>query len=175
MATKLKKKEAAGSNMALAGFYRVHIKQDGELVGDSGWCHNTITDFGLKNGLAFLICASAGSALASYAALGTGTAPATNASALPGENTQVTNARDGLLSSVVSAANASGVTARFYGTFASSESRVSNTLAIANIGLYNSSATNAGSVLCGAAYTASTLSTNQDVNYTYEWRFQTTT
>lgn len=170
-----KKKEDHMIKIGLAGFSRVQITEKGELVGDSGWVHNTITDYGLDEGLAQVIASSAGSVRAGFAALGTGTAPGTAATALPGENTQKTNARDGLSYSTLTSASGAGCTARFYGTFASSESRISTTLAIANIGLYVSSATDQSNLLCGATYTASTLATNQDVNYTYEWRFATTT
>lgn len=159
----------------LAGFARIKIKERGKLVGDSGWAHNVITDYGLDEGLGCVLASQAGSVRAAYAALGTGTAPATNTTALPGENVQVSNARDLLSYSTVTAATGTGCTARFYGSFLSSESRITTTIAIQNIGLYSGSATSGSNLLCGATYTVSTLNTNQDVNYTYEWRFQTTT
>jgi len=173
MARKVKDTHAV--KFGLAGFARVQIMENGKLKGDSGWVHNVVTDYGLDECLGRVLASQGGSVRAAYAALGTGTAPATNATALDGENA-ATDGRDALSYSVVTAADGSGVTARYYGTFASSESRNTVTnLAIKNIGLYTGSATDGSNLLCGATYTVSTLNTNQDVNYTYEWRFQTTT
>jgi len=170
----MKKKNGHAVKFGLAGFARVAIMEDGKLVGDSGWCHNVITDYGLDEGLAQILASQAGSVRAAFAAIGTGTAPATNSTALDGENA-ATAGRDALSYSTVTSATGAGCTARFYGTFASSESRNTVTnLAIRNIGLYTGSATNGSNLLCGATYTVSTLNTNQDINYTYEWRFQTT-
>lgn len=168
------RKNGQAAKFGLAGFARIKITEGGKLVGDSGWVRNTITSYGLDAGLGQVLASQAGSVRAAFAALGSGGAPATNSTALPGENAH-TAGRDALSYSTVTSATGAGVTARFYGTFASSESRVTNTIAIQNIGLYTGSATNGSNLLCGATYTVSTLNTNQDVNYTYEWRFQTTT
>ena len=158
----------------LAGFARIQIAENGRVMGDSGWVHNVITDYGLDEGLACVLAVQAESVRAAYAALGTGTAPATNATALSGENA-ATAGRDALSFGTGTSATGAACTARFYGTFASAESRCTATLAIQNIGLYTGSATSGSNLLCGATYTVSTLNTNQDVNYTYEWRFATTT
>lgn len=162
------------AKLSMAGFARIHLREDGKLVGDSGWIKNAITEFGIVDFLANNL-ASNGTEKVAVAALGTGDAPATNTASLPGEITDETHSRDAVSSSVVTGAGASVVTCQWYGTFASTDSHLSGSHVIKNIGLYNSSATNAGSVLCGATYTISTLDTNQDVEYTYEWRFATTT
>jgi hypothetical protein len=168
----MRTKKGNAIKFGIAGFARVQIRQDGLLVGDSGWVHNVMTDYGMDEGLGQVLASQVGSVRAGYAALGTGGAPTTATTALPGENA-ATAGRDALSYVTVTAANATGVTSRYYGTFGSSESRVTNTIAIANIGLYTGSGTSGSNLLCGATYTVSTLNTNQDVNYSYEWRFQT--
>ena len=170
-----KKNNGNAVKFGLAGFARVQIMEGGKLKGDSGWVHNTITDYGLDEGLAQVLASQAGSVRAAYAAIGTGTAPATNITVLSGENA-ATAGRDALSYNTVTSATGIACTARFYGTFNSSESRNTVTnFAMQNIGLYTGSATSGSNLLCGAQYTVSTLNTNQDVNYTYEWRFATTT
>lgn len=160
----------------LQAFAKVQLREDGKLVGDAEWVKNTITDYGLNEGIAHVLLASAGSVRVTAVALGTGTAPATNTVTLPGIVEDNTDGRDiDVSSSVISTNDGAGVTARWYGTFASSDVHFSTTHAIQNIGLYASTATDAGSVLCGAAYTVSTLNTNQDVEYSYEWQIATTT
>uniref|UniRef100_A0A6M3JVF7 Uncharacterized protein n=1 Tax=viral metagenome TaxID=1070528 RepID=A0A6M3JVF7_9ZZZZ len=170
-----KKQKGHVVKFGLAGFARVQIARNGKLEGDSGWVHNVITDYGLDEGLAQVLASQGGSVRAAYAAIGTGTAPGTAATSLNGENA-ATNGRDLLSYVTVTSATGAGCTARFYGTFASTESRNTVTnFAMQNIGLYTGSAIAGSNLLCGATYAASTLNTNQDVNYTYEWRFQTTT
>jgi len=169
------KQKANVVQLGLAGFSRIRLKENGKLVGDSDWVKNTITDYGLDEGLGQLITAGAGSKRVAAVALGTGTAPGTASTALPGIIEDNTDGRDVPTIATVTTSDGSGITARFYGTFASSESRFTNTHAIQNIGLYASTATNQGTVLSGATYAVSTLNTNQDVEYTYEWRIATTT
>jgi hypothetical protein len=161
--------------LGLAGFSRIKIRQDGKVVGNSDWVKNTITDYGLDEGLGQLITGGAGSKRVAAVALGTGAAPTTAQTALPGIIEDNTDGKDVPTIATVTTSDGSGVTARFYGTFASTESRFSTTHAIANIGLYASTATDTGTVLSGATYAVSTLNTNQDVEYTYEWRIATTT
>ena len=162
-------------NFGLQAFAKVEIKENGKLIGDSGWTKNVITDYGLNEGFIHVLLGSAGSAPATAAALGSGGAPSTNDTTLPSILEDETNSRDALTQSIISTNDAAGVTARWYGTFLSSESQFSTSHAIDNIGLYASTATDAGSLLCGAAYTQSTLDTNQDVEYSYEWQIATTT
>jgi hypothetical protein len=166
-----------GNLVGLAGFVRVKISEEGKIIGDSGWIKNTITDYGLDEGLGSVLIGDGGSKLAEFAALGTGTAPATNSTNLLGELDDNTDGRDPLSGNkaTVTSATGAGITARWFGTFASSESRFSTTHDIQNIGLFNISNVTAGTVLAGASFSTSNLNTNQDVQYTYEWRFQTTT
>ena len=168
-----KKKKNPSSNFALRGFFRVQLSKDGKIEGDSGWLHNVVTDYGLDEFLGQRLLG--GSTYPGFAALGTGGAPATSATILPNELTQVTNARDTCSTATSTSATAAAVTSRWYGTFSSSESRITTATTIGNIGLYTGSATSGSNLCCGATYAASTWNTNQDVNYTYEWQFNTTT
>ena len=170
----MKKKNENCQKLGLEGFAKIQLKENGKLVGDSGWVKNTITDYGLDEGLGQLLTGGAGSKRVAAAVLGTGTAPATDDTALDGIIEDNTDGRDTPTLATVTTSDGSGVTARFYGTFASSESRFSTTHAIKNIGLYASTTTNTGTVFAGAIFAVSTLNTNQDVEYTYEWRIATT-
>ena len=168
--------EENAAKLAVQGFARVHLKSNGELVGDSGWLKNAITERGIDDFLAMSLIGSGSPDSVAAAALGIAGAPATNTASLPGEITDETNSRHSDLSrATVIGAAAADATCRWYGTFGSGSSHFSTTHDISNIGLYNSSATNAGSVLCGAVFATSNLNTNQDVEFTYEWRFATTT
>jgi hypothetical protein len=150
------------------GFYRLNVveEKDGKsaVVGDSGWVENTITNVGYESYIVGCVGSIAGSSRPSHLAIGTGTAPATNGTALPGELSDDAGCRFAVTPSAVSSK-----TARFVGTLASGV--ITATRAIANIGLFATSAITAGSVMAGNTYTASTLQTNQSVNCTYEIRF----
>ena len=167
--------EAAVAKIGIEGFARIHIKQDGELVGDSGWMKNAITDFGLDECLAQTLLKLVGSKPVGAVALGSGAAPNSTTASLPAVIQDVTNARNTPSKSVATHANASGVTCRWHGAFSSDVSHFDTSHNISNIGLYDVTLTSDGSVIAGATYTGSVLETNQDVEYTYEWRFATTT
>lgn len=175
MQNRQKQKESGGNvgKFGLAGFMRVAIAEDGKLVADSGLVHNVVTDYGLDEGLGQRLLG--GSPYGLYVALGTGGITATSHTILTNEITHVSTQRDQASTSSATSASAAGVTARWYGTLSSSESRFSASTTIGNIGVYASSATNSSTLLCGATYSSSGLNTNQDVNYTYEWQFVTTT
>ena len=53
-----------------------------------------------------------------------------------------------------------------YGTYSSTDNFMTASANISNIGLYNASA--AGTLFAGNTYASSQLSSNQDVNYTYQ-------
>jgi hypothetical protein len=148
----------------IEGFSRVQIEQDGKIVGDSGFVGpNQITNVGFLNYLCHLLGGSAGSRQVLFVALGTGGAPATDATALPGEITSSTQRNAPVY------ANVGSTTAQFTVTFASSESFLAAQSTLDNIGLFCSSAEN--SLFAGNIYTASTCDTNQAVNCTYQIRF----
>ena len=145
------------------GFFHLQIQNEGgEIVGDSGICTNVITNEGKRNYLARLLGAIASSSQIGYAALGTGSAPATDATTLPAELGEAV--RD-----AVAAATSGSTAVVFTGTFASGDSFVTATRALSNIGLF---ATDTGGTLfAGATYTSSSCGTNQNVNYTYTITF----
>ena len=147
----------------MKGFYRVNIEENGTIEGDTGWKQNVVTNVGFLNYLVFLLGASAGSQRPGFVALGTGGAPATNATTLAGEVMSSTERVAVTFGSVGS------TTAQFTATFASSDSFVTVGFNISNIGLFASSAEN--SLFAGNTYTSSALATNQNVNITYQIRF----
>jgi len=95
-----------------------------------------------------------------HLALGSGTAPASDATDLEGEAVK----RQAVTTSIVDSR-----TAQFTGQFASNNSFVTNTQNISNVGLFNTSA--AGTIFAGNTYASSSCATNQNVNVTYQIRF----
>lgn len=161
--------EHPGSGARLRGFYRLHVVENDregkpQIVGDSGWRENQITNNGFDNYLSRVIAAMAGSSLAAYAALGTGTVPASNATALPGELGDAANCRCTLASTTTGSK-----TVQF--TFTLASGIVTATRALANVGLFAVSTTQAGTLFAGNTYTSSALATNQAVNGTYQIQF----
>ena len=67
------------------GSYRLHIMQDGQIVGDSGWHENLITNEGFRSFLARALGGISGSSQVTHVALGTGAAPAAADTSLSGE------------------------------------------------------------------------------------------
>jgi len=152
----------------LHGFFRVQVLEDGKgVVGDSGWQENQVTNLGINQYLVNWLLGDTGNGKSvTYAALGTGTAPASAATALPGELEHTATGRAAVSTSVVSSR-----TAQFTGAFASSNSFVTATANISNIGLFNTSVTSAGTIFAGNTYASSSCATNQSVNFTYQIRF----
>jgi hypothetical protein len=147
------------------GFFRLQIENpdSGEIVGDSGWRRNTVTNDGKLQYIVRALASSAGSKYLSYAALGEGTAPGAAATSLESEvvGTQGSQIRDAMTM------ESSGSTAlRCTGTFASGDSFVTATESISNIGLFQSST--GGTIFAGNDYASSTCAVNQNVNYTYD-------
>lgn len=154
----MKTKGAVG----ISGFVRLQIEEDGCIVGDSGWRRNQITNDGVRYFLAALLGGTTGSIQVSHAALGSGAAPASDATTLPSELAE--GVRDAV------AAQTNGSTAvRFTGTFASGDSFVTATRTLSNIGLFGTSS--GGTCFAGNTYDSSTCATNQNVNYTYDITF----
>jgi hypothetical protein len=164
-----KKKKAIHSGARLRGFFRVNIvdyKNGKEaIVGDSGWVENQVTNDGINQYLInWLIGDTAAAKSVKYISLGTGTVPASNATALAGELAQRTN-RETVSTSVVSSR-----TAQFTAAFASNSFNTT-TVTLQNIGLFNTTNTAAGTIFAGNTYATSTWASNQAVNCTYQIRF----
>jgi hypothetical protein len=152
------------------GLWRVQLREDGRIVGDSGWIKNQVTNLGVSYYLCDLLGQSANSLQVSRMCLGSGAAPASNATALPSELGTATYTR-----TTVTYANVGSFTARFTATWASANSHNSGALAdvsLSNIAVINAT-TSGGTILAGTTYSASNWATNQDVNATYEIQFST--
>lgn len=147
--------------LKVRGFYRVHITEDDEVVGDSGWLENQVTNLGFNQYLVSALGAIAGSKQISHVALGSGTVPGAAATTLDGEVE--------VRAAVTAATSSSSKALQLTATFASAASFVTNTQNISNIGLFNSSAT--GTLFAGNTYASSSCATNQSVNVTYTISF----
>lgn len=160
-------KDVVESGMRLRGFSRLQIVDpDGTIAGDSGWNENTVTNDGKLVFLVRALASSAGSQYLSYAALGEGTEPGAAATSLESEvvGTGAAQIRDAM------SMESSGSTAlRCTGTFNSSDSFVTATESIKNIGLFQSST--GGTIFAGNSFDSSSCATNQNVNYTYDITF----
>ena len=158
-------KRPAGSNVSVRGFFRLHIREGGRIVGDSGWRANTVTNLGFSHYLTDLLGQGANSKQISRMMLGTGTAPNATHNTLDGELNTATYTR-----TTVTFTNTSSKTARFTATWASSSSHITASVALQNIGICNNT-TSGGTIMAGNTYTTSAWNTNQDVNASYEIRF----
>ena len=146
--------------MQLRGFYRVQLTAQNEpdvIVGDSGWLQNQITNEG-RRVVVRLLGALAGSSQISHAALGTGTQPGAADTTLNGELGENVRA-------TVAAATNGSTSVQFTGTFSSSNSFVTATRNISNIGLFFTSS--GGTIFAANTYNSSACATNHNVNFTY--------
>ena len=146
--------------LTLKGFARVQLvdPSSGRVIGDSGWKQNQVVNLGFQDYICAAIGAVAGSKQVSYMAIGTGTAPAADATVLAGE----TGSRVTTSNTVVSSKTLQA-TCQFAG------SDMTGTCTIQNVALCDLSA--AGTVLCGTTYATSQWASNQNVNATYQLRF----
>ena len=149
-------------SVGVQGMFRLHVTEDGKIVGDSGWKKNQVTNLGFNEYLVSTLGAIAGSKTVSHIALGTGTVPGATATTLDGES--AVSKRQ----AVTAATSAGSKTVRFTATFASSNSFVTASKDISNIGLFNTSAQTTGTLFAGNTYASSSVATNQNVNVTYD-------
>mgnify|MGYP001611997758 CR=1 FL=1 len=146
--------------IAVKGFFHLQIvdKKTRKIVGDSGLQENVITNYGLNN---CIVAAPIGAASVQAAGmmLGSGTNPASTAIALPLSNTNYykTFAYSSVIASLTARMSQS-----FDGTLGAAT--------LANIGVF---AVSTGSIIAGKTFASSALSTDQDVNCTYELRYTT--
>lgn len=161
--------EALQEKVNLRGFFRVAIVNPGkdgkpdEIVGDSGYVPNQVTNEGFRNFMARLLGAIAGSSQITHAALGTGGAPAAADTVLAGEQS--------VRAAITAATSSNSKAVSFTATFDSAVSFVTATKNLSNIGLGATSTAGAATIFCGAAYTSSAVATNQNVNVTYVINF----
>lgn len=145
------------------GFFRLHIEEDGQLVGDSGWRQNQVTNDGFNNFLAKLLGGIAGSSQITHAALGTGGAPAASDTTLSGEVQK--------RQAITAATSSTSKAVQFTATFSSANSFVTATQNISNIALAATSTAGAATIFAGNTYASSSVATNQNVNITYSITF----
>ena len=168
------KNKSHSDGMKVKGFFRVQLTEDGlGVIGDSGWRENQVTNDGIRQYIVGWLVSGTGKQV-THMALGTGGAPASDATTLSGEifhqfADATTNSRAAVSTSVV----ASG-TAQFTAGFSSANSFLTASADISNIGLFNTyltSAGNVGTIFAGNTFASSTCATNQSVNATYQIRF----
>jgi hypothetical protein len=152
--------------MKVKGTFRINITEDGRLVGDSGWKDNNVTNNGMDQYILQLMTADAASKRVSHAALGTGGTVTNATNQIPGEITHGVSSR-----AAVTAVTSASSRVRFTATFNSANSFVTANANISNIGLYQQSNTNTGTVFAGNTYASSTIATNQNCNITYDLNF----
>lgn len=155
------KKNAIADSASVRGFFRVQITENNKgVVGDSGWVENQVTNLGINQYIVnWLVGDTANGKSVGYMTLGTGGAPASDATSLSGElNAGVT--RPAVSTSVVASR-----TAQFTAAFASSNSFTTATANISNVGLYNTQTTAVGTLFAGNTYASSSVATNQNVLY----------
>lgn len=155
----------------LKGMFRLQIEEDGNIVGDSGWHENLITNLGFNNMVNQLGTSLTGSKI-SHAALGTGGAPVATDTTQAGEVS--TNGSGSVVRAALTAATSStSKTLRNTATFSSANSFVTASANISNIGLWQTSGptTASGTLMAGNTYTSSAVATNQNVNVTYDLIF----
>jgi hypothetical protein len=146
------------------GSFRLRIRNpDGEIVGDSGWHDNLVTNLGFNNYLCQLLGGMAGSQVITHVALGSGTAPGAADTSLAGE----VEVRKAITAATSSTSKKLQITA----TFASGDNFVTNTQNISNIGLFYTSEKGVGSIFAGSDYASSSCAVNQNVEITYDIDF----
>lgn len=147
--------------VGLRGVFRIKIGEDKNgktiVVGDSGWIENQIVNLGWQDYIMASIGSVTGSKYVKRMILGTGGAPASNATSLAGETTRSTN---------INAATVGSFTLRFT-TQWTSALHPGGSPTIANAALINDTASG-GTILCGNTYTGSSWASNQGVSATYE-------
>lgn len=162
-----KKSKELEQKFGIKGFFRLQIEENGKVVGDTGYFSNTVGNVGIEQYAAYCLGASAGSKQLAYFALGSGGSMATDGTTIPSEVLQA-NKRASISAKSFSSRTTSNGSASLYlyGQFNSTDSFVNNSYNISNIGIGNSQS--GGTLFCGQTYNSSQVSTNQNVNVTYQ-------
>ena len=156
-----RRKKDSGSTVGVKGFFRLQIvdKKTKKIVGDSGYFQNQITNYGLESCVVALPLKCAGSIQASGMMLGSGTNPASDAVAL---DNSLTDYWSSFGQSTVVASLTARATQSFDGTLGAAT--------LINIGIF---AASSGTLIAGKTFASSAITTDQDVNATYELRYST--
>lgn len=156
------------SDIKIKGFFRVAISEEDKIVGDSGFVENMITNNGIEYFIGRTVAGSSGSLQIGYVSLGSGSAPASNGTALPDEVLAASKRVAPTYSFTQRAASDGTATLQWVATFSSANSFITDTYNISNIGLLNS--VTSGSLFAGNTFDSSSCATNQNVNVTYQVR-----
>ncbi len=108
----------------------------------------------------------ANSSQITHAAIGTGGAPASNATTLAGEIDHDAGSRK-----AVTAASNGSTGLQLTATFASADSHITAAVNASNVGLFATSTTQVGTIFAGNTYASSSWATNQSLNLTYNVNF----
>ena len=161
------RKKNPGSDINVKGMFRVKLGvgagDDAIVVGDSGWCRNTVTNDGLDNYIAGACGAVSGSKQVSHMALGTQT-NAINATQSELSGPMNEESRKSVTPTTI-------ITGTFRATASWSSTNHTATSDLGAVSLYNTSTTNIGSMVAGQTFASSNWATNQNVSATYELRF----
>lgn len=162
-----KRKKDFEQTFRIKGFFRLQIEEGGKIVGDTGLFPNQVGNLGLEQYAAYCLANSAGSKQLAYFALGSGGAMASDGTAIASEVLQASKRASISARSFSSRTTSNGsATMWIYGQFASVDSFVNNSYNISNIGVGNS--ISGGTLFCAQTFNSSQVSTNQNVNVTYQ-------
>ena len=145
--------------VSIKGFTRLQIvdKKTRKIMGDSGWHQNVLTDYGWEVCIAGCPIGASKSVQAAAIMLGSGSVPASTTASLP---MSLTSYYSSFAQSSVIASSTARMTVSFDGT--------RGAVKLSNVGIY---ATSDGSLIAGNSYDSSNITTDQDVNVTYEFRY----
>lgn len=149
-------------NIAVKGFFRLQIKnrKDGKIVGDTGYIENQITNYGLESCIVALPFACANSIQAAGLLLGSGTGVASSGTNLSASCTAgwAAFAQSTVISSL---------TCRGTASLAGSDIGATT---LQEIGV---KAVSSDTLIAAKSFASSAITTDQDVNCTYELRYTT--
>lgn len=114
--------------LGVRGFFRLQVTDDGKVVGDSGWRENQVLNLGIQDYIVQWVCAGSGGKAVTHMAIGTGGAPASADTTIAG---QVTDGKRAAVSTSI----VSSRTAQFTAAFNSSDSFLTASANISNVGL----------------------------------------
>jgi hypothetical protein len=156
-----KKEDVPRDSITVKGFTRLHIvnKKDGSVAGDTGWMQNQITNYGWESCIVATPLNVANAVQCAGVLLGSGTGVASNGTNLEASASSYWAAASDFQSTVVSSS-----TARYTCSF-------DGTLDATTLGEIGIKAVSTDTVIAAKSFASSAITTDQDVNCTYELRY----
>ena len=156
----MSRKKHIGNDVGVKGFFRVNIvdKKSRKVVGDSGWVENQVTNYGLES----CICAApigAGSVQVAGILLGSGTG-------VDSDGTNLQASASSYWAAFAQSTVVSSLTARMTCSF-------DGTLDATTLREIGIKAVSTDTVIAAKSFASSAITTDQDVNCTYELRYST--